>query len=539
MGSDSVIVQDIGAEARTPFPEWVKERTVPELLARCVAEAPDRVALIAESALSRGEERLTYAELADRAARVAGGLARLGVGHSDRVAFLVSNHAAIEAHLGMHACFRLGAIIVPINVRSLAEDVGWCVESTGTRLLIYEPAQAEKAAEVLAARPELAGVVLAAEADGERVTPWPELAAAEPAPQAELGPADGAGWVFTSGTTGYPKTVAHSHSNCVVCGVQIAEAWDLHPGDIYLNGHPFFTASGAITSPMAALWARATHIVEPSFDVEATLERVQRLRPTVVFWMTPALALILAAGDALERADLSSVRRVLYGGQAMSTEFHLELDDRLGVAHGIELVHMIGQSEAGPTGIMVDPEYHRAKPGAVGNRGYSRKLTEYALLDPDGNPVGKGEEGELCYRTPGIMLGYVGAPEATREVIHGGWLHSGDLCRYDEDGFVYFVDRNKDVIRRGGVNIASAEVERVIMDCDGVKDVAAVPHPHAVLGEVVKVVVVPEHDRLTAEQVIEYAKDNLADFKVPRVVEFIDELPRNDMGKVQKSKLRG
>lgn len=527
---------DRGAEARTPLPPEVAVRTTPEMLAACVREAPGRVGLIAHSA-EEGELRITYAELADRAAAIAGGFAALGLGKGDRVAMLISNDAVVEGHLGVHAAHRIGAIVVPINARSVTAEVRWCCESTDAKVLVYEPSQAEKVAELRTQLPGLTAVSLGPAAPGD--VEWSSLREHGAATPAALEPGDGANWVFTSGTTGYPKIVAHSHRNCVGCGIQIAEAWDLHPGDVYLNCHPFFTASGTSTDVMGSLWARCTHVVEPRFDPAASLERVVRFGATNIFWMTPALALIFGA-ELLAGADLSSVRRVLYGGQAMPREFHLRVDDELARGHGVELVHMIGQSEAGPSGMCLDPEFHRERPGAVGNRGFSRELTEYALLDSEGREVGPGEEGEICYRTPSIMEGYVGADEATAEVIHGGWLHSGDLARYDEDRFVYFVDRMKDVIRRGGVNIASAEIERVLRESSDVEDVAAVPHPHEVLGEVVKVVVVrAAGSEIDADGVLAHAAERLADFKVPRVVEFRDELPRNDMGKVQKAKLRG
>jgi acyl-CoA synthetase (AMP-forming)/AMP-acid ligase II len=533
-------IVDIGAEARLPFPEEARASTVPELLALAVAEAGDRTAVIAPGASGEEEAELTYAGLEESAARVAGGFAASGLGRGERIGFLLSNHSSIEAQIAMHAAYRIGAIVVAINVRSTPGDVAWCLEETGCSAVLYEASEAEKVAEATAGRSLLmvpVGPIDRGKTDGE--TGWSWLVEQDPVEAITLDGDDPACWVFTSGTTGYPKTVSHTHRNCVASGLQIAEAWDLHPGDVYLNGHPFFTASGTITSPMAALWSQSTHVIEAGFSVEGTLGRVERLKATNVFWMTPALALLFAS-DQLEKADLSSVRRVLYGGQAMPREFHLQVNDVLEQGRGIELVHMIGQSEAGPSGLMLDPEFHRERLGAVGNRGYSLKHTRYALLDSEGREVGPGEEGELCFRTPSIMQGYVGKPDATREAIHGGWLHTGDLCRYDEDRFVYFVDRMKDVIRRGGINIASAEIENVMRRCEDVADVAAIPAPHEVLGETVKVVIVRrEGSALDEEKVREFAVANLADYKVPKYVEFIDELPRNDMGKVTKNKLRG
>jgi acyl-CoA synthetase (AMP-forming)/AMP-acid ligase II len=525
---------DFGAEARTPLPPHVREETVPAMLAGCVADAPHRIALVAYSATG-GEVSLTYTDLAAMAEHVAGGFADLGVVKGSRIALLLSNWSAIEGHVAVHAAHRLGAIVVPINVRSVPAEVGWCVENTGCRWLVYEPGQSDKAD---ALRERLATVDFIALESGRGDVAWSTLMDHAPADQTPVSPTDAANWVFTSGTTGYPKVVAHTHSTCVGCGLQVADTWDLHPGDVYLNGHPFFTASGTNTDLMAALYSRCTQVVEPSFSPEQSIARVKRFGATSIFWMTPMLSLIFKS-DVLQRGDLNGVRRVLYGGQAMAPAFHLLVDDTLAVGHGVELVHMIGQSEAGPSGIMLEPAYHREKLGSVGNRGFSAEWTEYAVLATDGEIQGPGGEGELCYRTPSIMEGYVGAPEASREAIHDGWLHSGDVLRLDEDGFAFFVDRMKDVIRRGGVNIASAEIERALRECSGIADVAAVPYPHEVLGEVVKVVVVRGAGAmLNSADVIEFATGRLADFKVPRVVEFRDELPRNDMGKIQKAQLR-
>jgi acyl-CoA synthetase (AMP-forming)/AMP-acid ligase II len=525
---------DAGAAARTPLPAAIEPRTVPELLARAVREAPEMTAIVADE-LGAGETAVSHRELADAAANVAGGLAALGIGHGDRVGILLTNNAAVEAHLTIHGAQRAGAIAVPINPRAAAGELLWCLEAAGCKVLVYEPSQAAKVAEIGDRIGEVALVALDPAGEG---TAWSEVADHAPIDQVEIDGADGAGWVFTSGTTGFPKIVAHTHATSVACGVQIAEGWDLRRGDVYVNCHPMFTASGTNTDLLSCLWGLATNVVEAKFDAVESVERVNRLGATSVMWMTPMLRLIFDA-DALPGLEPGQLRRVMYGGQAMPEEFHLEVDDVLVRERGLEAIHMIGLSEAGPGGILLDSEFHRERPGAVGNRGFSPELTEFALLDVAGEPVGPGEGGELCYRSPSIMQGYVGDEAASAEALRGGWLHSGDLCRYDDDGFVYFADRLKDVIRRGGVNIASAEVERVVGESPDVAEVAAVPHPHPVLGEVVRVVVVRRPgSEIDADAVIAHAASQLADFKVPRVVDFVDELPRNDMGKVTKALLR-
>ena len=525
---------DAGAVARTSLPPEIEPRTVPDLLARCVREAPHGIGLIANGH-GEGEVAVSHRELSDSAGRVAGGLAGLGIERGDRVGILLGNEAALDAHLAIHGAHRTGAVAVPINPRVTSAELLWCLEAAECRVLIYEPRQDEKIKEI---RDSLRAVALVRLEAGAGDLGWPELRAHDPIEQVAIDGGDGASWVFTSGTTGFPKIVAHTHATSVACGVQIAEGWDLRRGDVYVNAHPMFTASGTNTDLLAALWAQATNVVEPAFAADQSVERVNRLEATSVMWMTPMLRLIFDQ-DQLGRLRPGRLRRVMYGGQAMPTEFHLDVDDRLVVDRGLEAIHMIGLSEAGPGGILLDSEHHRERLGAVGNRGFSRRLTEFALLDPEGAVVGPGGSGELCYRSPSIMQGYVGDEAASAEAMRDSWLHSGDLCRLDEDGFVFFLDRSKDVIRRGGVNIASAEVERVVGECDEVAEVAAVPHPHPVLGEVVRVVVVrrPGSD-LDAAALIAHSASRMADYKVPRVVDFVDELPRNDMGKITKALLR-
>src|SRR5262249_35905147 len=152
--------------------------------------------------------------------------------------------------------------------------------------------------------------------------------------------------------------------------------WDFHPGDVCLDAFPFFTASGTNTGPMSALWAEATHIIEPSFDPSTTLERIAKWGVTHIYWLTPMISLVLRRG-LLEDADLSAGRRMLYGGQGMPTEFHLHVDDVFAVGRGLDLVHMMGLSEAGPSGILLEPQYHRERPGAIGSRGFGKELTQY------------------------------------------------------------------------------------------------------------------------------------------------------------------
>jgi acyl-CoA synthetase (AMP-forming)/AMP-acid ligase II len=534
-----------------PLPATVVERTVRDVLDARAARIPDRTALIAPSGAGGGESRLDYAALRAGAGRLAAVFARLGVGKGDRVAILLSNDAALESHLAYHASHRLGAINVPLNTRYVARELSYVLAFVAPAVVVYEARFAPLLAELGDA---LGGAALLAVGDGEpalgeRLSA--ALAAAEPdvapAPLSELDDAD---WIFTSGTTGNPKAVALTHGGSVACGHQAIPLWGLDETSVYQSFAPFFTSTGSHTNLLACLVAGCTYVVEPAFDVRGTLERMVRHRTTSVFLISSVLLLIFErlGPDALAAYDLPALKRVCYGAQPSSRAFYERVWDELAVRLGLELVNVYGLTEGGTAGMMLRPEDHPEALRRIGSTGISIGRTsfhpwvEHAVLGDDGLPVALGEVGELCLRGPSTMSRYVHDPEATAAALMpDGWLRTGDLARVDDAGFVFFVDRSKQLIRRGGLNISSAEVEGVLLEHPGVAEAAAVPLPNPILGEDVRgVVVVASGAPAPSEaDLIAFCAERLADYKVPVRIDLVDALPRNGMNRVMKGVLTG
>ncbi len=536
-------------------PEWPgPEQTVRELFGKRVAERGRKVALIAPSLLgatpsARAETTLTYAELGERAARMASVLAAAGVGAGDRVGILLDNDGAIEAHVTYHASHLLGAVNVPLNTRYVPRELEYVLGFTEPAAIVFAPGFAERLGSLRAVLGE-AALIEASAGSAALGRPLGELlSAAAPLPETTpLDPGQDADWLFTSGTTGNPKAVALTHRGSVACGYQAIGSWGISPNSVYQSFAPFFTSTGSHSNLLACVAAGCAYVVEPEFDVHATLERIERHGTTSTFLINTVLALILERRTPAELAayDFSALRRVCYGALPSSAAFYRRVWEEIGKGWDVELVNIYGLTEGGTSGIYLSNDDHPRALERIGPYGLSigrtgfREWVEYTVLDEDDEPVAPNEVGELCMRGPSTMSRYVNNPEATAEALRGGWLHTGDSATLDDEGFLFFVDRNKQMIRRGGLNISSAEVEGVLLEHPEVGEVAVVPLPNPVLGSDVRGVVVPapgtEPDPL---ELIAYCADRLADYKVPTQIDFIEALPRNSMNRVMKGVLTG
>lgn len=532
--------------ALQPLPEEIDERTVPALLARAAREQGDATALIAPG-LGEDESHLTYAELERLAGSLAAGLAEAGVGRGDRVAIMLDPADSLESHLTYHASHRLGAINVPVNTlyveRELAYVLGFVEPAAIVFSARFEPVLARLAGTLGDAAPVEVAPKPGAGARFSDLLEGPEAA------QAELGEDEDADWIFTSGTTGNPKAVALTHANSVACGHQAIGLWGLSRDSVYQSFSPFFTSTGCHTNLLSCLAARCTYVIEPAFDATATLDRVQRHSTTSIFLISGALQLILDRIPPPEldnRLAASSLARIAYGGQPMPAPFHRRVAETIEDRHGIELVHLWGLTEGGTCGTLLPPEQHRGAVELAGRHGLSigsrgfNDWVSFRVAGEQGGDAAPGEVGEICVRSPSVMDRYVDEPVATAAALKGGWLHTGDMGMTDETGLLYFVDRAKQMIRRGGLNISSAEVEGVLCEHPAVAEAAVVPKPNPVLEQEVKAVVVLRPGaEADAGELIEHCRELLADYKVPVEVVFTDALPRNAMGRVVKGALTG
>jgi acyl-CoA synthetase (AMP-forming)/AMP-acid ligase II len=512
------------------------ERTLPQLLREHARAAPERLALIARSGYGGAEtERVTSAQLEQLVSRCAAALAERGVRRGDRVALLFDNLTGVEALASLYAVHAAGAVNVPINTRFTTDDVVALLGYCNARFALGGQAVLERLGERLAAVDGLSGVIAAGERRLSWAEDWSEALerCSTSAGELELEPEDYADWLFTSGTTGAPKCVMTTHRGCVATGAILARTFGVEAGDVLHTPFPFYTSSGCHSSALSALWAGATYVMEPAVDVEAIARRVQTEGSTV-FGAVPSVYIFLLESGWLQRLPPASLRTIFVGGAALMPALVEQLAEAFA---GATLVNVYGLTEAGNAGLMNRGEEVRARPGSIGREGMP--WTEFRLLDQAGEPVASGEVGEICLRTPSMMDGYFGDEQASRSAFRDGWLLTGDLARKDDDGYLFVYDRRKDVIIRGGFNISSLEIEGALTAHPDVLDAAVVAKPHAHLGEDIRAFVVTTSTaRLAPEELMRHCAERLADFKVPRDIVFVEELPRSPTGKVQKAVLR-
>jgi fatty-acyl-CoA synthase len=495
------------------------------VLAHHATRSPDRAITVFEG------ERLTYAEMEARSAALAGGLQARGVERGDVVALL--SHNCPELLEAIFAANRLGAIAMPVNWRLAAPEVRYLLEHSQAKAIVCDDAMAGLADEALAGG-DLALVRVATVPDGpDGWTPLPDLRAeGSPPPLATAGPDDLHRLMYTSGTTGRPKGVMITHGNLAWKNLAHMVEFGFTRDDLGLACGPLYHVGALDLTTTTLIAAGATTIIHRAFDAAAVVDELERSRVTTV-WLAPAMVNAIMALPDVESRDLSSVRVIINGGEKMPIPL-IERIQRTFPSAWFADAYGMTETVSGDT--FLDRDSIIEKLGSVGRPCLHLQLD---LWDDQGRPVGPGEPGEIVMRGPKVFKGYWRDPEATAEAFAGGWFHSGDIGVRDEDGYLWIVDRLKDMIVSGGENIASSEVERVLYEHDDVLEVAVVGRPDERWGEVpVAHVVLRPGAIATRDQLLEHCRANLAKFKVPKDVTFLEALPRNPSGKVLKRDLR-
>ena len=496
--------------------------TVSAQVARHARSRPSAIAL------KYGEVRVSYAQLHEQAGRFANVLAGCGVRAGDRVAVLAVN--GLEYVSAYVACARIGAVCVPINFRLTVPEVAYQLRHSGASMVVTDHGLAATATEAGQGL-DMSVLVIG----GEFHSLAAEMEAA-PATYAEHrvdedGPAV---IMYTSGTTGSPKGAVLSHRN-LHTGV-VAKA--LHSGipvhcRTWLVGTPLFHIAG-LMSCLNALYLGGTIVLQASgrFDATQTIEVLERERINAAFFV-PSQWREIVRSPALEGRNFEALLVATWGGEAASPQLVREIVQAFPTA---AVSSVFGQTETSATATVLLGEDAVRKPGSVGT---PMIHVECRLVDDDMNDVAPGEVGEIVYRGPTVMLGYWNDPERTADAFRGGWFHSGDLLRADEDGYLYVVDRKKDMIISGGENVYCAEVESVVAGHPKVGSVAVIGVPHERWGEVPLAVIVPRGDAAPdAAEIVAFARQRLATYKVPRRIAVVDQLPLNASGKVRKDVLR-
>jgi fatty-acyl-CoA synthase len=495
--------------------ERSRRLVIPEFVARSARRAADTVALIFE------DTSRTFAELEERTNRLAGALAERGVKAGDHVAILMYNRIEfVEAFLG---CQKLGACAVPVNFRLVPEELEYVLADSRAVGLVADPQLAE-----LVAGATLGFRLLVGE-------PYEDaLAAASPDDLGVLVDDDQlALLMYTSGTTGRPKGAMLTHQNLVMNTMNWIHELGAAATDVWLSGLPLFHIGG-LNGVLPFLQLGSTSVITAStgFDPLHSVELLGEHEVTMCFFVPTQWQEICSRPEV---ADLDTSRlRVAMWGASSSPLSTLELLAR--TFPSVQIVSAFGQTEMSSNTTFLKGEDSVRKMGSVGHPAVN---VEVRVVDPDGNDVARGEVGEIVYRGPTVMRGYFGKEEATAEAFAGGWFHSGDLVYEDEEGFLYVVDRLKDMLISGGENVYPAEVERVLLDHPAVAEAAVVgvSHPRWVETPLAVVVLAPgAHTDEPA--LIEHCRERLAGYKKPSAVVFMESLPRNAAGKVLKRNLR-
>jgi long-chain acyl-CoA synthetase len=476
--------------------------TFGQILRRSALQQPDKPAVLQE------DRSITFAELDHSTDCLAAWLLDQGLKQGDRAAIHWSN--SIEAVQLFFAMFKAGVIAVPVNLRLKAAEISYVLEHSGAALCFSEPALARHAQEV---------------AHGKVLTELPSLPAAAALP--EIDPAQACMILYTSGTTARPKGVVHTH-NSILRAVPMMAREFFDSETVALATTPLMHAAAILAVMAPAVYTGASMVVLPAFSPAGVLNAIQRFRVTFTASM-PALMQMMVEEQERNPRDVSSLRAAGAGGDAVS----LALQTRFLNAFGIPLREGYAMTESFPIAFNLGA---RNRQGAMGP---AFDGVEVRIEAPDGRELPNGEIGEIAVRSPGNCLEYWNNPEATADLMRGGWLHTGDLGYRDQDNFLWFKGRLKQIIIRAGSNISPQEVEEALYHHPAVAEVGVVGEADPLYGErVAAFVVLRAAGTLTAEQLRDHARERLADYKVPERILFVASLPKGLTGKVDRRALK-
>jgi len=509
----------------------LRRHSLGDVLRRSAQRNPRKTAIVC------GKVSWTFAEFDAVASRFAHALIARGVAPGDRVAILSRNsHAFAAARFGLA---RMGAVIVPINFMLNADEVAFILKSSGARSLLVGAGFESLAAAATGKGTEVADRIwLPGEEEGTQPPPgmasFDDLLQSETA-AAELPAVDGRSLlqiIYTSGTESLPKGAMLSHEAVLWEYVSCVVEGSIAAGDVMLHALPLYHCAQLDVFLGPAVYLGATSIITGQPRPDVILPLIERYKVNS-FFAPPSVWIALLRSPQFDATDLSSLEKGYYGASIMPVEVLKEMQGRMPRAR---LWNFYGQTEIAPLATVLYPEDQIRKAGSAGRPVLN---VETRVVDENMNDVAPGEVGEIVHRSPQLLTGYYNDPEKTAAAFSGGWFHSGDLAVRDDEGYITVVDRKKDMIKTGGENVASREVEEVIFRMPAVSEVAVIglADPYWVEA-VTAVIVLRQGQSATEEEVVAFCKANMASFKVPKRVIFTDALPKNPSGKLLKRELR-
>jgi len=485
-------------------------------------EHPDRLAAIC------GDRRTTFAELGDRVARLAGAWQSMGVRRGDRVAVLSPNtDRFLEA---IHAAWWLGAVLTPLNCRWSADELAFALVDSGARVLLVDDAFAALVPALRDKAPELSTVLATADHDAL-------VAQAQPVDDVHAGGDAPAVLFYTGGTTGRSKGVLLSHSGLFCTTLASIVIGERAPGAVCLHALPMFHVGG-MAVVLQAMVGQCTQVMLPAFDPAAFFSLIEREQVSEAA-LVPTMIRRVVDHPEIRTRGLKSLKRLYYGASPIDGTL---LERTIECLPDVALTQFYGMTETAGIAVALPAWCHSAESRARGRHlaaGLPTPSMEVRVAGPHGEDLPAGVVGEVWLRGPGVMLGYWNLPEASAEVLHQGWMRTGDGGRIDDEGLLHIVDRLKDMIVTGGENVYSTEVENAILSLPGVAQCAVLGVPDADWGERVHAVLVLQPGAgIDQARVIEHCKGLIAGYKCPRSVEFRTELPMSGAGKLLKYQLR-
>jgi len=501
-------------------------------LHRAVQQTPD-----APMTIFNGRTR-TFREVQDRVARLAGGLRALGVGSGDRAGILALN--ADNYNEALLAIAWADGVLNPQNIRWSAAEIAYALSDSETSVLFVDDAFAGVAEQLLRDVPALKTVVHWGSGETPANTTSYDVLVeqSEAIEDARRSGDELAGLFYTGGTTGTPKGVMLTHNNLVASALgTLASGAFVTPGGRYLHAAPMFHLAD-LAAWTAQLQLGGTHVIVPKFDPVDVLRAIQDDGATDVL-IVPTM--IQALVDDPRRMDFNTdgLRHILYGASPIDDAL---LERAMKAFPQAEFTQAYGMTELSPVATLLSPSDHLESPGSparLRSAGRAAPHAEVRIVDPDDNELPRGEVGEIIVRGPHVMVGYWNKPEESAAALRGGWMHTGDAGRMDDAGYVYVVDRIKDMIITGGENVYSAEVENALCAHPAVAAAAVIGLPDEQWGERVHAVVVLSPDATANEsELIDHVRALIAGYKTPRGVTILDALPVSGAGKVLKRELR-
>ncbi|WP_303312263.1 long-chain fatty acid--CoA ligase [Hymenobacter sp. BT730] len=491
-------------------------------VAKWALYSPHKLAL---NELDTGRTR-TYAELNQAANHLATELTqRHRLRPGDRV-MVIAEHCLEYVTLFV-AAQKTGLVLVPVNYRLAGAEIDYLLQNCEPALLIYEEQFEEKASQLpsLLTVPQVWPLqeVRAICEQGLALPHVPLFVGLEPDED------DPVFILYTSGTTGFPKGALYTHRMLLWNSLNTTMSLEITPQDTTINCMPPFHTGGWNVLVTPFLHRGATVGLLKKFQPERILQLLEQERADI-FMGVPTMLKMMLESPAFAAADLSSLRYFIVGGEALPLDVIRTWDRK-----GIKIRQGFGLTEVGPNLFSLHQDDAIRKIGSIGRPNF---YLDIKLIDEQGQTVGPNEVGELCLRGPVVTPGYWRNPEATAQAIPDGWFRTGDLLRQDEEGYLFVMDRIKNMYISGGENVYPAEIERFLLTFPGVSEVAVIGVPDARWGEVGKAFIVTKDITISTEALLAYCAGNLARFKVPRYVELVPELPKNDTGKINKKVLK-